>query len=215
MAEKRKLFRDLLADALDAANAYDAAALAEHKLSPSGFIRAACEVSGLSEPELHALRKRIDGHTPPLEGVRGFLGHASRWIGESTVKNMPTELRRIRHLARPEALVELPVLGCDLFQLFAVAVLIAAQRWPERFGKLDSWEKHQARVKELERQRDEAFEALEMGYEVQDLIFHGDADKEGRSRVTFKLAEGAVHVGPDAAERLVRWAKATTVKWRG
>ena len=208
----RTHFRDLLTAAFEAANGYDAAADGNGKLSAKGFLKAACAAARVGPDDVRALAHTIE-NDERLAACRAFANAVSRWVAEGTVKNCPTDVRRIRHLARPELDAELPVLGADLFQLFAVGVMYAGDRFPERFGAIDDWDKHQERIKTLERARDEAFTALERDYEIQDLDF-SEPDAHGNVRVSFKLTSGAVHVGLDVAPRLVAWARNNpTIKW--
>ncbi|MBI4828313.1 MAG: hypothetical protein HY804_05805 [Nitrospinae bacterium] len=209
MAKTR--FPGLLSAALEAADAFEKVNGGQ-KLSAKGFFKAACAAAHAAPDDVRALAHTI-ANDERLAACRAFVNTTARWIAEGTVKNCPTDARRIRHLARPELDAELPILGADLFQLFAVGVLLGGQRFSERFGEIDDWGDYQRRVKELERRRDEAFEALEKGYELPDLDF-GEPDANGNARVSFKLTGGAVHVGVDVAPRLVAWARNNpSAKW--
>jgi hypothetical protein len=180
-----------------------------YKLTPSAFVATAIAVARSSEERIRKLRKLLEedaGRTFPA--CQGFLYRAVRWVREGHVTRPPVEVRRLGPLD-PDgaATAELGTLNHTVPELFAVASMIAAERWPESFGESESWDRWMARLDEVRRRRGEVFAQLGRSWAAEDIVV-GDVGDDGRARVAFRISNGEVSLAPtdSAGERLVGWA---------
>lgn len=176
------------------------------KLSADAFVRQAVLNASTDDSRLDALKEKIEkGRT--FRWSQGFYRASQRWIAEKTCSMPPKEERRLSWLGRyDEVRAELAAVGSTPFELFALAARTVAKERPEVFGDLQDIEGHAREVAELKAEYAESLKRIESGYNGDDLIV-GKTDSEGRARVSFRLTDGVVHLGPDCGQHLVDYLR--------
>lgn len=187
----------------------------ESKLTAKASLSAAIRVAfgkSKAQPDaiksLRELEQKIFHSEPPAwfqaQGVVRRMGAAfrsSNWPGPSA------EMRRYNFLMSADALAEIVALGSSTFEIAALAMLLATEKFPESFGACEDLTAHYQRIVELSVKRDELYKQIEeMTYAPEDILT-SDADSKGRVTQTFALSNGKVMVHPKAGrgERLVTW----------
>lgn len=184
--------------------------LGGQKLTAAAFLREAMEVARIDAARLKKLRSQIEGGASP--GIHDVVATLRRMVRAARSANYPAPprtMRPLRYMMTPDATAELAKLGASAFDLFALAALIAAEKYPDEFGEAESSDQHNARLLELTLKRDQLFARIGASYRPDDLLL-SDWDAEGRCRAGFALSGGAVSIVPreDAPRRLVDWVLA-------
>jgi hypothetical protein len=176
------------------------------KLAPMPYVRAAIAVARTTTERLAKLREELEGNKPGMDAARWAYRMMITAIRTPNFPAPPSELRRLNFLLTADALAELAALGFSSFELFAVCAQVAAEKYPQDFGTCEDTQAHEKRVLELTLHRDELFARIANEYSADDIVIE-DPDGEGRARVTFRISDGKVTVGPkqSAGERLVNW----------
>lgn len=177
------------------------------KLTAAAYLEAAMKIADTTPEKLAVLRKKLE--TPDSVGATEVSGCLRRMIAAVRSVNFPgppSEARRWSYCMTATALAELAALRSSIFELAALAVLIATSEHPDDFGTNESLADHEKHLVALRLRIEELDRAIATAYTADDILI-GKPDDKGNSRVTFKLSDGAVTVGPEesAGERLANW----------
>ena len=104
------------------------------------------------------------------------------------------------------AVGELAAVPSNLFEAFALAVKIAAERHAENFGVVESSKVHAEKFRQIAALRDRLLKEISSAYTADDLTI-GMVGSDGRGAITLKISGGAVSLGPveSLGERLINW----------
>lgn len=173
------------------------------KLSTSAFLKEALAVSGLNRRALKELDDKINAH-PHLETIHAYIRSACVSLRENTTPRMPSQLNRVRYLARSGFEGEAAVLGANYFSLFGIAVLRTTRSHPQVFGNIENWDSMLERVAMLEEKKETITHSIESCYTVSDLIFD-EPDRDGRVKASFRISDAQVQIGVHCGSRLLTW----------
>lgn len=143
--------------------------------------------------------------------VRYFAGGHMSWPSDK-IENMA---RLVRVAGGEEAAGELAEIGLSRWELFALAVEVAAKRYPNVFGDVDDMGAREGRLMELDLKRTVLLGKLNTGWQPDDVHIH-EIRADGAALITFKLAmPDLVPVAPqrDCGERLVNTLASREDNW--
>ncbi len=166
-------------------------------LSAAAYLQESLDIANSTRDRIHDLRNKIQSGT----FADATLRRMTTEIAGPNRKNPPLVAGKLESLSNAATTAQLAQLGSfTTAELFALAALIAGERYPEIFGPFSSTAELKAQRDHLERRRAELFDAINNGYKREDIV----TDKRD-AMPTFKLAPD-VPIAPsaNAAERLVK-----------
>lgn len=92
--------------------------------------------------------------------------------------------------------------------LWAVAWMVAADKYLEDFGEVENWDEHQARLVALRQEFDALCTTIETQRTPADEQYLATSTmlaKEGYQRIGYRLSNGEVAIGPGSGKVLVQW----------
>ena len=194
-------YRALLEEAAEVERQHRARSTGEaFRLTPEAYLRHALNAASSSVERLDWLEGEIFKR-PELGGVVRKFEIAIRgpnW------PQPPRESRRLSHLTTVAEEAALIAMRSSLIEAFALAARNVARTTPEAFGECEDARAGEQELIELTLKRDQLFERLEKEFSASDLDF-SEPDSQGNSRVTLKVSNGAIPIGPRLGERLVHW----------
>ena len=176
------------------------------KLCASAFFKEALAAGRTTAERVSKLRSLLESDSPGLDAARSSLLKMVRAYRGPNWSGPPRELRRLNYLLSDGADSEVAALGFSVFELSAVAALVAGERHPADFGKAESSAGVQQRLLELTLKRDQLFQRIGEEFTPADLLL-SDWTPEGLCRASFKMSAGEVSIVPkeNAGARLVAW----------
>lgn len=177
----------------------------QSKCSAAAMSRISLAVAHSNPERLARVRAELE-RGPGLDAACAALRRMGLFARSANCGRPPRELRRLNFLLTGDALAELAVIGSSSFELFALAVQLAAEQHPEDFGDCEDPDAADRRLIELATRRDELDRCIAAAWSHEDIDI-GPLDSDGRALITFKLTGGAVPLAPkeNAGERLVNW----------
>jgi len=177
------------------------------KLTPEAFVRESIEVARSSTERLKKLRAALESpDRPELDHSRTTLRAMISGIRSPNWSGPPRDLRRLSYFLEKDgiALAELSASGNNLFELFACAAWICAEKYPDAFGVSESTRGTERKIQVLSVRRDELDKRLSSCDIPAEEIINDEPDREGRVKPMFKLGGGKVPVYPreNCGERL-------------
>lgn len=169
------------------------------RLSAKAFVAEAMRNAGIDESDLDGVAEKIEQSS--YSTPKSFLRTLTREVaGSPNYPRPPTDASRVeRAYGSDNLLSELNAIGVSPLQVVAVAAKHVAERQPERFGTVSSWERFDAKRNDLERQRREIMMEIEKALTIDDLEFVNDVPPSERDRglVRIKLKNYGCLFTPD------------------
>lgn len=151
---RRSTFDKLLDDAIAAEQQYRKLE-AGNRRSARSLIRECVEWAGTARADVEALRDRLNEYP----GCRAFVNRASNSLRDYRYSSPPQSSRL--GAFGDECVVELDRAGATREMLFTVAVMIASEKHPEKFGQVDDMDDYQAKLDQARAKRDQLFAKID------------------------------------------------------
>jgi len=164
------------------------------RLSAKAFTRAAIKIADATPKDVAAFEDRLN-NTLGCE-------HAKRFVRQMTLafrSNFPTPHadtgKMLRVYGDRETLADLLAVEGTPALAQAVAAKRAAERWPETFGKVEDWDKHQRRYAELRERLDGVYDQMRKAASALDFLYDDKGllpseKSRGLTRLVFRRAPG-------------------------
>lgn len=204
-------FHALLLEAVEAvreARDWDSPAdRTQHKATAAEMLRVALKVARRDEKWAREQHRAILDGGADTETLRGHLWRFGRdYISGPNWSGAIPHPNRLGFNLTDAARTEASRLRLTVGDLYALAVLETARRWPDSFGPVEDLAEHRRRGEALRERAAELCRRVSTEWTQGDLQI-GDVDKAGRSHITFRVSGGSVPAAPQdtAGERLTNW----------
>lgn len=179
-----------------------------NRLTAEAFTLEALTYASTTPAKLEKLKQALEADREKFEKSWAFLNFIVKQIREGSIPSTnglkPMHLRWFALGDLDSVTLELGPLLSNPSELFALAVTIAVEKYPDAFGEIKNWKTHLQKQKDSQSLRSKLFEQIAQSYTSEDLLI-GRVDGQGRALITFKIGGGAVPLAPinNAGERLV------------
>ena len=211
---KENSFIALLREAMDVTRELKKYDIVENnKMSAKAFVRVAIARARTNWQKLVNLRAELD-HSD-FRAAAGMLRVIIKFIRSGNCTAPPKQPSRLNMFATLDGMDQLPLLKASLYELFALAAMIASEKYPEAFGAIEDMDAHQDRLTELRESQANLFKRIETEYTAEDIQLADTNDmmkREGFIRATFKISNGEVPLGQGCGEKLIAWLIAHNVE---
>jgi hypothetical protein len=175
------------------------------KLSAHAFLRESVQIAKSTPERIDKLRKTMEAGDG-VEHANATLRRFISFIRTPNISRPCDKLDKLGFLLRPdtaETMAELTAIQSSTFELFALGVKLAAEKYPDAFGEVESSRGLDERLLQLSLLRDELDKKIAEGFAAADLHY-GPRDAQGRALVAFKIGDGKIPVDPveTAGQRL-------------
>lgn len=143
----------------------------EPKLEALAFSREAGELAKASLKRLRELDEQIHRRvlSMQVDDVIQTIRVMERLAMDPHLKSPPRDPRRLNHCLAQRTREQAVAINVNLWELFAIASMRAAERHPERFGTAKSSKAVRMRRAALEAKRDELFAQIAASYSPADI----------------------------------------------
>jgi len=211
---KRTAFEALVHEAVEVTQRLDVLNHAGGKmLTADAFLREMLVCARSDASRIVKLRSALDSGSVGRH-TDATLRRMITFLRGSNCPRPPKDPQRLNFLTTDAATGELSRLGMSTAELFAVAVQIAGEDYPELFGSEESTSHIDNELATLRARQAELFKRIPAELTAADMHI-GPLDPQGLARVTFKLSDGNVSIAPaeNSGERLVRYLVANQRKF--
>lgn len=142
------------------------------KVSVTGFLNAARELSGADDARLQELGAKIEERGG---GLRVLARRLSSFFAGPHCPTLPSgdklsKVVRLELQGLDGAEAEIGNVGATLNEVVAVAVLLATQHRPENFGPVNNWRQHQDEMARLRDRLNDIMARMREAYSPRDLL---------------------------------------------
>lgn len=185
------------------------------KMSLTALVHECLTRADSTQHNLDFLRRLIDEQPMRFRNSRSFIRQAMRWFLDRRLSSgVPKDTSRMALPSRDDAALELIGSSFGLYMLWALAAENSAKKDPSIFGEDEDIENYKQRYKELKEKADSLIEQINQSFMPSDTVATAP-DSNGRSLITFRLAEGKVPVYPlrDCGRRLINHLLDSDPSW--
>lgn len=195
-------FEQLVKNAADTTHQLRVVEANRPKLTGRAFVNAAVKNANTTPKRLRKLEQMLGQQT--MEPLRGFIHRATIAIRDNFCYP-PDKLNRIRYLGNDDVAATMATVQSNYFEMFALAAVIAENKYPDNFGTITDWAAHEAYIKHLRATCAALY--LEIATECRGSDLSVKDAGRGMAYVTFAMTDGEVSLYPtrDAGSRLVDW----------